>query len=229
MTKTYSYCDTTIAHILRKLNSFKNQGQPKDYEIRIDNITAVSRTKDLGNFDMFKDMLTSFSRKVSVLFYQGKSRKYDRYDLNLPDSFSKDSLMVAQEYIDQEVSSILKQERKDMKWAALKSENKQLKKDNKRLRGRNLDLEAKQSGEIREIISLITSQLPLLKKNEGLSSEINGIPVSDLMMMINDYRKKWGDLVFGRVLSTMLLLGENLTLLKKVEELIKLEGNGEKE
>ncbi|GAB5417998.1 MAG: hypothetical protein Crog4KO_14510 [Crocinitomicaceae bacterium] len=225
MNTTYSYCDATLSHVFNQLKNFKKQGLEKEFEIRIDEITAVSRTSALENFHLFKNLLTQFSKKVSVLFYKGKSRKYDRYDLDIKSTPITSPALATQEYIDKEVEKHLAQQRKQIKWTEIKEENKYLKKHNKRLKQRNSELESKQSNGIKEIINLITTQLPLFQNDADLPSSINGIPMSDLLKMINDRRKKWGDEVFGRAISTALLLGDDEKLLEAAEELLNSNKN----
>lgn len=221
MTTTYSYCATTLEHVRFLLKNFQDQGRPKDYEIRVDGATSVARTKDLGRFNLFKNSLTQFTQTVSVLFYKGRSRRYDKYDLRIDTNHPKDSSLATIEYIETEVENRIREQEKQIKFSTQKEKIKHLKKENKRLRTRNAELEAKQSNDIKEIISMVATQIPMFNAGTELSGTLNGVPMSDLIKLVNDRRKKWGDETFSRVIGVTMTLGDNLHLLEETEAIIK--------
>lgn len=230
MTHTYEYNDFTLANVLDQLICFKDQGIEKDYEIRIDEHTVVSRTNDLSRFELFKRLLTKFSRTVSFILYKGKSRKYDRFDLNL-DNSSLDGLMTApKKFIDTEVDKILFAERRKLKRKALKKENKQLQTQVDYLTAQNQELEKNKSGVLKEILEVVSAFAPSLSGNGNpINGDINGIKMSDILQMINKCREDWGEETFGRVLGVTMTLGENIELLHKAEQLIEHHKNNSNE
>lgn len=221
MTKTYLYCVEALDYIFNQLVNFEDQGKAKDFEVRIDNSTVVARTKDLNNFQMFESSINEFSRTVNILFYHGNSRKYDSYNLELKPKRSNDAPLATQEYIEEEINKRLTKRTKKIKGKALKTENKELKIEVNRLRVKNAELEEKQSGVFKEIISLVAAHLPGLNKNAAPLGAINGIELTDLIQMINDRRKTWGDDTFIRVLGVMMTLGDDIQLLAATEQLIQ--------
>jgi len=221
MTHTYEYNDFTLENVLDQLICFKDQGIEKDYEIRIDEQTVVSRTNDLSRFNLFKRLLNKFSSTVSFILYKGKSRKYDRFDLHL-DNSSLDGLMTApKKFIDTEVDKILFAERRKLKRKALKKENKQLKAQVEYLSEQNRELEKNKSGVLKEILTVVSAFAPNLSGNGNpINGDINGINMSDILQMINKCREDWGEERFGRVLGVSITLGNNTELLDKAEQLI---------
>lgn len=225
MTRTYPYNNTTVKHVFKQLKNFKNQGKTKDYEVRIDDLTVVQRTNNLGNFHLFKKSLTNFSEAISILLYKGNSRKYDQYVLNRKIENKDVPNLAPQEYLQRKLDEWISKEKKEIHFARLKEENKQLKKQLKKSETKNKELQAKKSIDLDGIMKFAT-QLPQLinnqsKANQTLPTELNGIPMTDLLQMINGYRKSWGDEVFQRALGVTITLGNDLQLLKAVEQLIK--------
>lgn len=229
MTHTFQYNNTTIQHVFDQLRNFKNQGTTKDYEIRIDNLTVVQRTKNLGNFHLFKKSLTEFSEAISFLLYKGNSRKCDKYILTRKSNQRSISTLATEEYIEQEINKRIKEDKREVDLARLKEENRQLKKQLQKSETRNNNLEAKKSGDLKEIISLITTHLPNLTGGKvELPTELNGIKMTDLIGMVNNCRTRWGDETFGRVLGITMTIGDDFELLKTVENLLKTK-KGEKD
>lgn len=228
MTHTFQYNNTTIQHVFDQLRNFKNQGTTKDYEIRIDGLTVIQRTKNLGNFHLFKKSLTDFSEAISFLLYKGNSRKCDKYILTRKSDQRSVSTLATEEYIEQQINKRIKEGKREVDLARLKEENKQLKKQLRKSEARNNSLEAKKSGDLKEIIGLITTHLPSLTVSKAeIPTELNGIKMTDLMQMVNDCRTRWGDETFGRVLGITMTIGDDLELLKTIENLLESKKGGE--
>ncbi len=229
MTRTYQYNKDTVKHVFKQLMNFKNQGNTKDYEVLIDDLAVVGRTNNLENFRLFKKSLTSFCETVRILIYKGNSRKYDQYILTRNVENEATPNLAPQEYLQQKLDEWISKEKKEIHFARLKEENKQLKKQLKKSEARNATLQAKKSIDLDGIMK-IAAQLPQLiggksETDNTPPNELNGIPMTDLLKMINDYRKSWGDEVFQRALGVTITLGNDLELLKVVEQLIKTKGD----
>lgn len=225
MTRTYQYNNDTVKHVFDQLMNFKNQGNTKDYEIRIDDLTVVERTNNLDNFHLFKQSLNQFTETVSILLYKGSSRNYDKYVLTRKTEQESKPDLASEEYLKQRLDDWIKKEKKEIHFARLKEENKQLKKQLKKSEARNETLQAKKSIDLDGIMKVVT-QIPQLMggKNdphEKLPTELNGMPITDLIGMINECRKHWGDEKFQRVLGVTMTLGNDQKLLAAVEQLIK--------
>jgi hypothetical protein len=222
MTHTFQYNNTTIKHVYDQLLNFKNQGTTKDYEIRIDDLTVIQRTKNMGNFHLFKKSLTDFSEAISFLLYKGNSRKCDKYILTRKSDQKSVSTLATEEYLEQRLQDWINEEKREVDLARLKEENKHLKKQLRKSDARNTNLEAKKSGDLKEIIELITTSLPSLTGGKvEIPTELNGIKMTDLMGMVNSCRTRWGDETFGRVLGITMTIGDDLELLKTVENLLE--------
>lgn len=210
MTRTYPYNNTTIKHVFEQLKNFKNQGNTKDYEVRIDDLTVVQRTNNINNFHLFKKSLTNFSKAIRILLYKGNSRKYDQYVLNRKIENKQIPDLAPEEYLQRKLDEWISKEKKEIHFARLKEENKQLKKQLKKIEAKNRELQAKKSIDLDGIMKFAT-QLPQLINNQSkpdqtLPTELNGIPMTDLLQMINGYRKSWG----RRSISTCIRYNNNV-------------------
>ena len=232
MTRTYKYSKETVSHVYNNLLNFKNQGNAKDYEIRIDDLTVVQRTKNMGNFHLFKKALYDYSMDVSIFLYKGNSRKYDKYILERKGKVSPNANQTTQEFIDEQVAKKIAEQNRQIENSRLLEENKQLKKRVKRLKRQNEKLEDKQTNGLKDLITLVTTSLPhLTGNNSDIPTEINGIKTTDLLKMINEKRVAWGDEVFTKVIAVTLTIGEHTELLNEVEQklLLKNKKNENKE
>ncbi len=130
--------------------------------------------------------------------------------------------MATEEYIEQEINKRIMEGKREIDLARLKEENKHLKKQLRKSEARNTNLEAKKSGDLKEIVGLITTHPPsLIGGKIELPTELNGIKMTDLMGMVNSCRSRWGDETFGRVLGITMTIGDDLELLKTIENLLE--------
>ncbi len=112
MTRTYQYNNDTAKHVFNQLQNFKQQGNTKDYEVRIDNLTVVQRTKNLDNFHLFKQSLNQFTEAVSILLYKGSSRNYDKYVLTRKTEEESKPDLASEEYLKQRLDDWIKKRRR---------------------------------------------------------------------------------------------------------------------
>ena len=219
MIKTLVYSSDSLDMIQLRLRNLKNQGNPRDYEIRIDDFVVVRRTSDLSQFHLFKKSLTQSSNEVSFIIYKGKSRKYDKYVLERNVNGSPDSNMTSQEYIKHKVAEALEKDRQRDELSKLRKKTKSQKAKISILEDRIAELEAKNKGELQELLKLASVYLnPSAQSNSQKSLE--GISNDDLVKMINHYRTKCGEDVFRESLGIALQISEHSELIGPVKEFI---------
>ncbi len=113
-----AYSANRINLIYQLLKNEAENKQPKDYDVRIDELKVVSRTADPERFFDHEDFILADTKSVTINIYDGMSNRCTRYNLLLKDEPAKDGLAG----IEQAVTTQIAQERS--KW-----EYEQLKKD----------------------------------------------------------------------------------------------------
>ncbi|PIE87292.1 MAG: hypothetical protein CSA03_00875 [Bacteroidetes bacterium] len=200
-----------------RLRNLKNQGNPRDYEIRIDDFVVVRRTSDLSQFHLFKKSLTQSSNEVSFIIYKGKSRKYDKYVLERNVNGSPDPNMTSQEYIKHKIAEALEKDRQGAELSKLKQKTKSQKAKISMLKDRVKELESKNKGDLTALLQLASGYLSPSEETKP-EEQLNGISNDDLVKMISHYRAKYGEQVFGQSLGVALQLAEHPKLIEPVKK-----------
>lgn len=226
MKKTLAYNSESLEMIQLYLRNQQNQGNPRDYEIRIDDLVVVRRTSDIAQFHVFKKSLTTSSNEVSFIIYKGKSRRYDKYLLVRNSNGSPDPSMTSQEYINHKIAEALEKDRQEAKVSKLRQRAKSQKAKISVLKDRVRELELKNKGDLNALLQLASGYLNPSDKSKP-EEQLNGISNDDLVKMISHYRSKYSEEVFGQSLGVALQLAEHPTLIDPVTEFItqKIEEN----
>ncbi len=217
MIKTHVYSSDSLDMIQLRLRNLKNQGNPRDYEIRIDDFVVVRRTSDLSQFHLFKKSLTQSSNEVSFIIYKGKSRKYDKYVLERNVNGSPDPNMTSQEYIKHKIAEALEKDRQGAELSKLKQKTKSQKAKISMLKDRVKELESKNKGDLTALLQLASGYLSPSEETKP-EEQLNGISNDDLVKMISHYRAKYGEQVFGQSLGVALQLAEHPKLIEPVKK-----------
>ena len=220
MVKTLTYNSANIKMIYDHLVNHNNQGVSKDFEIRIDDLTTIHRTDDLGRFYLFKKSLTHFSNEISFILYKSKSRRNDKYILVRKGNVSPDPKMTTQEYIDKEVAKALKRQEQQLEFARLEDETQSQKQTITALRARVLELETKNKGDLKELIQLISMKFGSKPTTQADNKDVNGVSTDDLVKMINHYRQKFGEKVFEDAMGIALQVADHPKIINEVKQFI---------
>lgn len=216
MTKTLPYNSANIKKIYNNLVTLDIQGTPKDFEVRIDDFTVIQRTNDLSKFYLLQESITNFSSELNIILYKGKARRYDKYIFYINNNQSPDPELSTEEYVNKKVEEILATREKEREFKRLSTENISQQQLIDELKKENKELKAKNKGELKEMLQMLGAQLNTTK----VPDEINGIPNDQLMRMISDARKKFGDEVFKDIMGIALITGQNPEIIKDVIEFI---------
>ncbi len=226
MTKTLPYNAANIKKIYNNLITLDSQGAPKDFEIRIDDFTVIQRTNDLSKFYLLKESITNYSSELNIILYKGKSRRYDKYIFYINNNQSPDPKLSTEEYVNKKVEEILAIREKEREFKRLSKENISQQQLIDELKKENQELKAKNKGELKEMLQMLGAQLNTSK----VPNDINGIPNDQLMIMIADARKKFGDEVFKDIMGIALITGQNPEIIEDVIKFIndKIQDNENK-
>lgn len=174
------YSDTKINLIYQMLLGEKEAGNPKEYDIRIDELKVVSRTNDPERFFAHEDFIQENTRNVTVCLYDGASRRCTRYILLLTDE--EPSKQQALAGIERTISEKIVLERDKWEFEQLKKEYErqaeQLREAEEyhgQLQERIRELEAEKQSRPNKMQDTIISLAGLyLSKNPNA---LNGIPI----------------------------------------------------
>jgi len=224
MTKTLNYNAANIKNIYANLVSLNSQGVPKDYEIRIDDLTVVHRTNDLGKFYLLQESITNYSSEMHIILYKGKARRYDKFIFYLNNYQNSNSELLTQESVDQKVKEILAIKETEYELERLRSDNETQHQLISDLETENKALKAKNSGELKEMMKVFGTQF------NTPTPVSNDVSPDKMMQMIGEARKKFGEEVFNDVLGIALIAGENPEIIKDVVKFIntKIQDNENK-
>lgn len=229
MNRTLAYNTANIKMIHDNLVNLKNQGNPKDFEIKIDDMTTVHRTKEITKFHCYQKSLTPDSNEVCFLLFKGNSRRYDKYTLIRKNNVSPDPTMTTQEYIESKVAEALNLHKQQTEFARLKEKTKSQKKTIRNLQERIAEFEAKNKGDLQSLIQLAHGFIS--KRNPAqVAEQVNGLSNEELTKMIDHYRTQYGEEVFGKALGIGLQVAEHSHLIEEVTEFIneKINNNEKK-
>lgn len=217
MKKTLAYNSDSLSMIRHYLQNQTDQRNPRDFEIRIDDLVVVRRTSDLSLFHLFKESLSENSNEVSFIIYKGNSRRYDKYVLVRKMNGSPDPNMTAQEYINHKVEEAILKDRQEAEMSKLRQKTKSQKAKISVLKGRVRELESKNNGEVNALLKLASG---FISPSGGAKPEeqLNGISNDDLAKMISDYRTQFGDEVFAEALGVALQVAKYPKLIEPVKE-----------
>lgn len=100
----------------------------REYEIRVDNMSAVPRTNDLELFDTYEDFITDETKAMEVIIYFGQSRRSNRYIYTLKEQ--KEANLSGVD-VDKMLEDKIAQVKKQWDYDQLKKENQLLKEEKK--------------------------------------------------------------------------------------------------
>lgn len=197
-----------------------------DYEIRMDNLIVVSRTKDTNRFYHFENQIRESTKELLVLIFKGTSRISDKFCFVLKETISTPS-------IDEQIQEALKREKESMlirfEMDYLRKKIKDQKQTIKDLRNSLQNVDSG-SNNLSKIISDL-SKTPALKKlfipdasnksdSEITSSSLGSLPDNEVMNLLKHYRTELGEELFQSLLGTILTMAQTPELIPQVRDFI---------
>ncbi|WP_142683023.1 hypothetical protein [Chitinophaga polysaccharea] len=119
------YGSNRVNLIYQILCNEAEQGQPKEYDVRIDELKVISRTSDPERFFQHEDFIQPETRCITICLYDGSSRRCTRYVLLLKEE--EQTIKGTLDGIEHTINEKLQQERKQWEYEQLKGENEELK------------------------------------------------------------------------------------------------------
>lgn len=166
-----------IDSLRRSLQREYDKGKPRDFEIIVDGFKVVPRTSDINEFDEYEQELTSSTRNVSFLLYNGGgNNRNTRYSFSFNTKPQAEQSATLGE-IDQIVAQKLSERDKDYELARLKekldettSQLEDAEEYHEKLQARISELEQVQKGRMINFGDLGASVLMGVLRNSAKSS-----------------------------------------------------------
>jgi hypothetical protein len=209
--------------IYNSLSNLLSQGNPKDFEIKIDGLTVVHRTNRLNKFSLYRKSMFEFTNEVTFMIYIGKSRVNDKYILSR-------NLLANKSPIDikAEVNRIVKEKQHEYEFQRLKEVEVYQKKKIQKLKLKIEDLEGQKTGDLKEVLGAIGKLIPSNTNTKGVIDP----EIQQILDLIKHYKSNHSEKDFKEALAVGITLAESPDLIKDVKQFInkkKEERENEKE
>lgn len=190
--KKVPYNEYEVVKISSYLQKLSLSGKPREYEVKVDDLKVIPRTKDFNKVRNINSYLLEESEKVSIILFKGKSRNYDRFDLLL----KQENELLTDEQVDslvqKEMNKYIKERTTQIKINELQKDKRKLQKDKDQLKSKNKRL-LKENDKLLEKL-LDKENNPPLKINEIIGS-VKALSSTQRGEILPDIPKELFDLV----------------------------------
>lgn len=118
------YNANRINLLYQMLLNDKEQGQPREYDIKVDDLKIVQRTNDPERFHMHEEFVQPETKNITINIYDGNSRRCTKYQLWFNEIENNTSPTLAG--IENSISEKISSERKQWEHEQLKKERETL-------------------------------------------------------------------------------------------------------
>ena len=128
------YSSGKVVLLRQLLENSAEAGMPSDYEIRVDGMKVIPRTKNPELFDGHEDFVNADTGEITIIIYEGSSRRSTRHVMSLKEEPKKETPPppppapgLSGVEIEKMMEDKLKAQRQAFEHDLLKKENKELK------------------------------------------------------------------------------------------------------
>jgi hypothetical protein len=118
------YSSTRVNLIYQLLRNEADNGTPKEYDVRVDELKVVSRTSDPERFHGHEDFVLPETKSIVINIYDGTSNRCNRYNLLLREEEPSQQELSG---IEKSINTKMLQERKKWEFDKLKEDYDDLK------------------------------------------------------------------------------------------------------
>lgn len=86
------YSEQKISMLKHFLENSSQSGKPRDYEIFVDEMKVIERTNNKDEFENYEEFINDETRTVTVVLYDGQSRRNNRHVYYLKEETQKNTL-----------------------------------------------------------------------------------------------------------------------------------------
>jgi hypothetical protein len=248
MEQRQPYNTDLINRLHKHLVHLSDSYSPRDYDVRVDELVVVPRTKDPTRFFNYEDCIFDWTKTVTFHLYKGASRVAEKYTFVLKDEQTDGAYTQAQ--VEAQVARIVRATKQEAAYQQLLRKCKQRKRKIRELKEALRQQTEKQiPDQFSDLLSTLSKSFvpqhatgkdesPLggtttpdvsLDGTVQLESE-NGFSMTSVLSILESYRTQLGESQFQALLGTMLIMAQQPGLIPQVREFITLTlQNNEKE
>ncbi len=212
-----TYNSDNLEMIYHSLKTLQEHNTPRDFEIRVDGLSVVPRTKIVERFYFHQEYIIDITNEVTVLLYYGNSRLNDKYILSHNQDF------MTKEAYEKKLARKLKKLKTKSKLKSLLVKTKEQKETIKELESKINLLESSQSKAIKEVLPLLTRVMGT-NNNAALDDESKQI-----IEIIKELKNELGEELYNQAMFLGLTVAKNPEIMDDVNAFVnqKLKENEE--
>lgn len=236
MERRQAYDQGTIERLHNQLAFLRQNGNSRDYEIRIDQLTVVPRTDNPDVFFSYEACLSEWTQELAVWIYKGASRVAEKYVFVLRESHNQTT-----GYTQAQVDALITRAKRDYLHGQEVSELRQkVKRQKKTIKALKQALETRPENpdQVTHLLSSIGNsnllagilgkeQQPQDQKASSEQPTINGLDNAQIISVLEYYRQKLDEETFQAVLGTVLTLAQQPELIQPVRAFIQQHNRNE--
>ena len=203
-----TYNSDNLEMIYHSLKTLQEHNTPRDYEIRVDGLSVVPRTKIVERFYFHQEYIIDITNEVTVLLYYGNSRLNDKYILSHNQDF------MTKEAYEKKLARKLKKLKTKSKLKSLLVKTKEQKETIKELESKINLLESSQSKAIKEVLPLLTGVMGT-NNNAALDDESKQI-----IEIIKELKNELGEELYNQAMFLGLTVAKNPEIMDDVNAFI---------
>ena len=212
-----TYNSDNLEMIYHSLKTLQEHNTPRDYEIRVDGLSVVPRTKIVERFYFHQEYIIDITNEVTVILYYGNSRLNDKYILYHNQDF------ITKEAYEKKLARKLKKLKTKSKLKSLLVKTNEQKETIKELESKINLLESSQSKAIKEVLPLLTGVMGT-NNSPALDDESKQI-----IEIIKELKKEIGEELYNQAMFLGLTVAKNPEIMDDVNAFVnqKLKENEE--
>lgn len=203
-----TYNSDNLEMIYHSLKTLQEHNTPRDYEIRVDGLSVVPRTKTVERFYFHQEYIIDITNEVTVLLYYGNSRLNDKYIL-----YHNQDFMTKEAY-ENKLAKKLKKLKTKTKLKSLSIKTKEQKETIKELESKVKFLENSQSKAIKEMFPLITGVMGT-NNDSTLDDE-----TKQIIEIIKGLKKELGEELYNQAMFLGLTVAKNPEIIDEVNAFV---------
>ncbi|OFY17727.1 MAG: hypothetical protein A2W98_08475 [Bacteroidetes bacterium GWF2_33_38] len=124
-----AYSSEQAWQLRQLLQNNSKAGKPLDYEIYVDKLRIIPRTNNPEQFEEYEDFVTDDTKSISIIIYEGNSKRNNRYILVLKEEKLPEKPSLSGLEVNKIVGEHLEKQKKEWEYELLLKEKEEIKSD----------------------------------------------------------------------------------------------------
>lgn len=175
------YNPTRIQLLYQMLTGCLQQGQPKEYDIRVDDLKVVQRTSDPEQFFCHEDFILPDTQEITISLYEGASNRNVRYVFLLNEDAAQSKSQATLDGFEKMMEDRLEKQQQQWNTELLKKENLDLRSKLKEaeeyseiLHGEIDELKDRKPDYVKNIGAILSGVVEFIAGNPAMMKNIPG-------------------------------------------------------